>query len=132
MDTSERTTVETPNQITMRRRLRFVTTKRLPYADEQEVRAILWIIDPYAGINRHFDIDNRVHTRPLTAPPDRVLKGHRRKVDLRALVTEMVVTLWVSSTTFAEIEQIVKDGGYSIPARPSALTRFREFLPSDS
>jgi hypothetical protein len=60
MDTSERTTVETPNQITMRRRLRFVTTKRLPYADEQEVRAILWIIDPYAGINRHFDIEGTV------------------------------------------------------------------------
>jgi hypothetical protein len=71
-----------------------------------------------------------VHTRPLTAPPDRVLKGHRRKVDLRALVTEIVVTPWASSTTFAEIEQIVKDGGY--PVRPSALTRFREFLPSDS
>jgi hypothetical protein len=33
---SERTTVETPNQITMRRLLRFVTTKRLPYGDEQE------------------------------------------------------------------------------------------------
>jgi hypothetical protein len=104
----------------------------VPYADEQEVRAILWIIDPYAGINRHFDIDNRVHTRPLTAPPDNVLKGHRRKVDLRALVTEIVVTPWASSTTFAKIEQIVKDGGYSIPVRPSALTRFREFLPSDS
>jgi hypothetical protein len=52
---------------------------------------ILWIIDPHDGINRHFDIDNRVHTRPLTAPPDRVLKGHTRKVDLRALVTEIVL-----------------------------------------
>jgi len=65
---------------------------RSQYADEQEVRAILWIIDPYAGINRHLDIVNRVHTRPLTPPPDRVLKGHRRKVDLRALVTEIFVT----------------------------------------
>jgi hypothetical protein len=108
---------------------RFVTAKRSQYADEQEVRAILWIIDPHAGINRHFDIDNRVHTRPLTPPPDRVLKGHRRKVDLRALVTEIVVTPWASSVTFGEIEQMVKDSGCSIPVRPSALTRFREFLP---
>lgn len=46
-----------------------------------------------------------MHPRPLTAPPDRVLKGHRRKVDLRASVTEIVVTPWASSTTFAEIEQ---------------------------
>jgi hypothetical protein len=115
-----------------RRRLRFVTTKCLPHGGEQEAQDILWIIDPYAGINRHFEIDNRMHTRPLTAPPDRVLKGHRRKADLRVLVTEIVVTPWASSTTFAEIEQIVKDGGYSIPVRPSALTRFRKFLPSDS
>jgi len=108
---------------------RFVTTKRSEYADEQEVRAILWIIDPYAGINRHIDIDNRVHTRPLTPPPDRVLSGHRRAVDLPRLVTEIVVTPWASSTIFSEIEQLVRDTGYGIPVRPSTLTRFREFLP---
>jgi len=115
---------------------RFVTTKRLEYADEQEVRAILWIINPHAGINRHIDIDNRVHTRPLTPPPDRVLKGHRRAVDLPTLVTEIVVTPWASPTIFSEIEQLVRDTGYGIPVRPSALTRcferfFRSRFPSD-
>src|SRR5438552_16203787 len=69
---------------------RFITTKRMKYADEQEVRAFLWIGDPLAGINRHFDGENRAHPRPLAPPPDRVLKGHRRRVDLQALVTEIV------------------------------------------
>ncbi|SRR6266446_113115 len=109
---------------------RFITTKRMEYADEQEVRAWLWIMDPHAGGNRHFDSDNRAHTRPLTPPPpDRVLDGHRRKVDLQALVTEIVVTPWASSTTLDEIDQLVKNSGYTIPVQPSALTRYREFLP---
>jgi hypothetical protein len=36
----------------------------------------------------------REDTRPPTPPPDGVLNGHRRKVELRALVTEIVVTPW--------------------------------------
>ncbi len=110
--------------------LRFISTKRMKYTDEQEVRAWLWIIDPFAGGNRHFDSGNRAHTRPLTPPPpDRVLDGHRRRVDVQALVTEIVVTPWASSATFDEIDQLVKNSGYSIPVRPSTLTRFRELLP---
>lgn len=66
---------------------RYITTKRSKYAHEQEVRAFLWIPDPHAGINRHFDAENRVHPLPLTPPPPYVLKGQRRKVDLEALVT---------------------------------------------
>jgi hypothetical protein len=108
---------------------RFIFTKRVEYADEQEVRALLWIIDPHAAINRHVDIDNRAHLRPLTSPPNRVLDGHRRRVDLQALVTEIVVTPWASSKTFDEIGDLVKNSGYAIPVQPSALTRFREFLP---
>jgi hypothetical protein len=109
---------------------RFITAKRIEYADEQEVRAGLWIIAPYAGGNRHFDSDNRAHTRPLTPPPATVLKGHRRKVDLQALVTEIVVTPWASSTTLAKINKLAKNNGYEIPVQPSALTRYRELLPN--
>jgi hypothetical protein len=108
---------------------RFITTKRIEYADEQEVRAGLWIIDPCAGGNRHFDSDNRAHTRPLTSPPATVLEGHRRRVDLQALVTEIVVTPWATSTTFEQINQLVKNSGYDIPVQPSALARYRELLP---
>jgi hypothetical protein len=109
---------------------RLITTKRKDYADEQEVRAFLWIMDKFAGINRHIDADNRIHPLPLTPPPaDRVLDGHRRKVDLQVLLTEIVVTPWASSTAFDEINLIVKSSGYTIPVRLSALTRYRALLP---
>jgi len=108
---------------------RFITHKRTEYAAEQEVRAWLWIIEPYASGSRHLDADNRVHTRPLTPPPENVLKAHRRKVNLQAVVTGIVVTPWASSTTFEEIKSLVQGKGYSIPIQPSALTRYREFLP---
>lgn len=108
---------------------RFMTTKRIKYADEREVRALLWIMDPLAGVNRHFDSDNRAHSRPLTPPPNRVLNGHRRRVDLQALVTEIVVAPWASPSTFDEINNLLRTNGYEIPIKPSALTRYRKFLP---
>jgi hypothetical protein len=43
--------------------MRFITTKRLDYVHEREVRALLWIRDERDGINRHFDEDNVPHDR---------------------------------------------------------------------
>jgi hypothetical protein len=108
---------------------RYITTKRMEYAAEREARAFLWISDPLAGINRHIDSDNRIYPLPLTPPPDRVSKGERRKIDLQALVTEIVVTPWASSITIDEINVLVKNNGYTVPVRPSELTRYRELLP---
>lgn len=109
---------------------RFITTKRLEFANELEVRAFLWIIDPHAGINRHIDENNRVYDRPLTPPPEHVFKGHRRKVDLQGLLTGVVVSPRASSAAFREIYDLVQSKLYSIPVQPSALTRFQELLPS--
>ena len=111
--------------------MRFIMTKRQQFAAEQEVRAMLWIRDPHATINRHFDEQNRPHPRPLTKPPaDSVLDGQRRSVDLQALITEIVVTPWASRATFDEVNCLVKDSGYTFPVRPSALTQYRDLLPS--
>jgi hypothetical protein len=112
---------------------RFITHKRITYANEQEVRAWLWINDPHASGSRHFDANGLVYARPLTPPLDQVSKGHRRKVNLQALITGIVVSPWAPSATFEEISGLVESKGYSIPVQPSALTRYREFLPcSDS
>ncbi len=108
---------------------RFIYTKRMEYADEREVRALLWIMDPLAGINRHIDSNNRIHSLPLTPPPDRVLKGHRRKVDLQTLITEIIVSPWAPSAVVDEVAQLVRSKGDEIAVRPSELTRYREFLP---
>jgi hypothetical protein len=108
----------------------FIMTKRAGYEGEQEVRAMLWIMDPLAGINRHIDIENRAHPLPQGPPPDRVLKGHKRGVDLQALITKIVVTPWASPATFDEVNRLVNSNGYTIPVRPSRLARYRELLPS--
>jgi hypothetical protein len=108
----------------------FITTKRAGYEGEKEVRAMLWIMDPHADLNRHFDIANRAHPLPLKPPPDNILPGHRRKVDLPALVTEIVVTPWASSAQIDEINALVNSNGFTTVVRPSDLTRHRELLPS--
>lgn len=108
---------------------RFITHKRIEFAEDREVRAWLWIIEPHASGSRHIDIDNRIHPRPLTPPPDNVLKRHRRKVNLGALVTGIVVSPWAPSTMSDEVKALVENKGWAIPVQPSALTRYREFLP---
>lgn len=118
------------NHLTGFNLFRFITTKRVDYEDEQEVRAMFWIMDPVANINRHFDINNRAHPRPLTPPPDRVSPGQRRRVDLQALITEIVVTPWASPATLDAVNHLANGNGYTFPVRPSELTRYRELLPS--
>ena len=108
---------------------RYITTKRNKYAYEQEVRAFLWIPDQYAGINRHYDEKNRVYPFPLTPPPAHVLKGERRKIDVQALVTEIVVSPWAPSATVNEIKKLVADTGYKIPVHQSELARYATLLP---
>lgn len=108
---------------------RYITTKRIKYAHEREVRGFLLIPDPHAGINRHYDADNRVHPLPLTPPPPHVLKGHRRKVDLQALLTGVVVSPWASATTLDEVNELISSKGYSIPVRQSELSRYLALLP---
>jgi hypothetical protein len=108
---------------------RFITTKRVQYVSEQEVRAFLWIMDPLASINRHFDPNNRVHPLPLTPPPSYVQKGERRKVDLQSLLTSIVISPWACSKTADEISRLVKENGYMIPVKHSELSRYVGLLP---
>jgi hypothetical protein len=85
-------------------------------------------MDPHAGINRHYDENNRVHPLPLTPPPDYVSEGERRKVDLQTLVTEIVVSPRASSAAVDEVKKVVSDAGYKIPVRQSELARYAAFL----
>jgi len=112
--------------------LRFISTKREKFAYEQEIRALLWVPDEFAGNNRHLDENNIPHDRPLTAPPpDRVPEALRRAVDLRSLITEIEVSPWAPEGTFAEVQQLVRENGYSAPVRWSVLARFRELLATE-
>jgi hypothetical protein len=107
----------------------YITYKREMYADEQEVRAFFWILDPNGRGDRHIDAEGRVHPHVLTPPPDRVSKGERRAVDLHKLISQIVVTPWASPTLVDEVEEIVKTSGHAIPVIPSELARYKQFLP---
>src|SRR5260370_3422757 len=107
----------------------YITRKREKYANEQDVKAFLWIIDPDGRGNRHIDAEGRVHPHVLTPPPARILEGEKRAVDLNKLITQVVVTPWAALTFLHEIDQIVHSRGHVISVVPSELTRFRKFLP---
>jgi hypothetical protein len=112
--------------------LRFISAKRERFSHEQEVRALLWVPDEFAGGNRHFDENNFPHDRPLTdPPPDRVPEGLRCTVDLRSLITEIQVSPWSSDAAFAEVEQLAHEYGPSIPVRWSDLSRFKNLVATE-
>jgi len=111
--------------------MRFITTKGQQFEREREVRALLWIRDPYAGMNRHYDIENFPHDGPLTPPPpDRVKDFHRRQVDLRTLVTHIVLSPWMTAVERTDVDGLLHDAGYAIPTRDSTLARHAALVPT--
>jgi hypothetical protein len=108
--------------------LQYVITKREKFAEEAEVRAMLWVRDEFAGFNRHFDADNRPHQLPLTPPPDRVPKGQRRSVNIEALIERIVVSPWAPPDLIEDIRGLLNSQGLRIPIEPSPLTPYRDLL----
>jgi len=110
--------------------LRFITTKQKRYAHEREVRALLWILNSGDSINRHFDIDNRVHARPIYDPPVTLPEGVKRPIDLAMLITEVVVTPKAATGMLEEVEALMRGAGLGAQVRASNLTPYARFLPT--
>lgn len=104
--------------------LEFITTKQTKYAAECEVRAFLTVYDPLAGGNRHFDLDNVAHPAPLDLNPRHpwVPDCKRRRINLRSLITDVVISPWAEPDAIEEVQLWVKSKGFPKSARPSALT----------
>ena len=105
------------------------STKQLKYADEQEVRAMLWLVDPHETGNRHIDVDNRFHPRPIhpTGQPE----GVHRPIDLQALVTKVIVSPFAEPQTLRDTEALTRSAGYTFPVEPSSLTTGASLLPTE-
>jgi hypothetical protein len=103
--------------------LRFITTKLPDFADEHEVRALIWKPE-WAGNNRHIDANNKFHRKPLTDPPPHVLPGLHRAVDLRSLIEAIVVSPEAPRGTTEQIRTLLTELGYRIPVRESGFTRY--------
>jgi hypothetical protein len=106
-----------------------VSTKQLKYADEEEVRAMLWLVDAHESGNRHIDPDNRYHPRPIypTGQPE----GVHRPVDLQSLVTGIIVAPFAQAGAVQQTEEMIRNVGYAFPVIPSALTSGASLLPTE-
>lgn len=103
--------------------LEFITTKQAKYAQEREVRAWLTAIDPLAGGNRHIDSNGFPHSVPLHENPRNswVPECKRRRIDLRALITEIVISPWAAQDVVEEIRLWVKLKAFPDSTRHSNL-----------
>jgi hypothetical protein len=103
--------------------LQFINTKREQYRAEQEVRAILECPDPFDGGNRHFDPNNVPHPRPLPENKrhDWVYDFKRRRIDLKALLTGVVVSPFADRDALANAKQWVEVRKHEYDVRRSNL-----------
>ena len=110
--------------------IRFVTTKNEKWAGEREVRAMLWLLDTGDGVNRHIDVDNRPHDRPLLSPPATMPQGPRRAIDVRSLILEVVVSPHAPARRVSEVKTVLDAAGLDVPVTQSPLTRYARFIPT--
>lgn len=111
--------------------IRFVTTKREEYSPEREVRAMIWLTDTGDGMNRHFDLNNRPHDRPIYDPPPTLPEGIRRDIDVASLITEVVVSPFAPAGRLAEVRALLASAGIAAGARESPLTPYSSFIPTE-
>ena len=76
------------------------------------------------GGNRHFDLNNVPHAAPLDLNPRHswVPDCKRRRINLRSLITDVVISPWAEPDAIEVIHLWVKSRGFPASARPSELT----------
>ena len=87
--------------------LEFITTKQKIYEPEREVRTFIEVRNPLCCGNRHIDLNNVAHPAPLDVNPRHawVQTGKKRRVNLRALILDIVISPWADAQTNVEIQQ---------------------------
>jgi len=105
--------------------IRFLYTKRRCFLKERELRVVLQCYDPMAGGNRHYDLNNFAHREPLErieSPHEWVHECKRRRIDLKALVTEVRLSPWASNQQLDEVNLWVKTKNIPCTVTHSDLT----------
>ncbi len=111
--------------------IRFVTTKREKYSVEQEVRVMIWLTDSGDGMNRHFDLNNRPHDRPIYDPPTTLPEGILRDINVTSLITEVVVSPFAPVGRLDEVQALLVASGITASVRESTLTPYSSFIPTE-
>jgi hypothetical protein len=86
--------------------LEFITTKQKKFETDCEVRAFLMAPNVLSGGNRHIDLDDFPHRLPLDMNPRHpwVPDGKRRRIILRDLVEDVVISPWAEPFEVEEIK----------------------------
>lgn len=106
--------------------IHFLFRKGRCFEKERELRAALTCCDPVAGNNRHFGLNGFPNREPLdneNPPHEWVHDCKRRRVDLKALVTEIRLSPWATKDEIEEVHTWVKAKGLVCPVRVSDLDR---------
>ena len=99
----------------------FINTKRKAYEGEREVRAI--IEGQRAGDNRHFDVNNFPHSRPLpeNSAPSWLQSHKRRRIDLGSLILGVVISPFANDEVRGTAKHWVAARKLSCEVRLSSL-----------
>lgn len=103
--------------------LQFINTKRKQYEQELEVRAIVECPDPMDGQNRHFDLNNFPHRRPLDENERHpwVREFKRRRIDTKELLTGIVVSPFANNEILQKAKEWAKVREHGFDVRRSVL-----------
>ena len=105
--------------------IQILYTKRRYFEKERELRVVLQCYDPVAGANRHYDCDSFPHREPLdelNPLHEWVHECKRRRIDLRALVTEVRLSPWSTQDELEEVQTWVNIKSPSCRITRSDLT----------
>ncbi len=105
-----------------------IGTKGEKFQDENEVRAMLWIVNPHETGNRNIDPDNHVLDRPIY-PTDNP-EGIWRSVDIPSLLTKVIVSPFAEPSARTNAEHEMAARGYNLPVELSELTAHARFIPT--
>jgi hypothetical protein len=102
----------------------FLFLKRKHFEKERELRVVISCYDPVGGANRHIDRNGFPHREPLDKEnplQEWIHKCKRRRVDLKALLTEIRVSPWATQMEIEEVNDWMKGKSFSCPVNPSEL-----------
>jgi hypothetical protein len=105
--------------------IQFLYTKRHLFEKERELRVVLQCYDPVGGTNRHYGLDNFPNREPLDEQNplhEWVHECKRRRINLKALVTEIRLSPWATEEELKEVNTWMRGKNFSCLVTRSDLT----------
>jgi hypothetical protein len=103
----------------------FLFMKRKHFGKERELRVVLTCYDPVGGANRHIALNGFPNREPLDKENplhEWVHEFKRRRIDLKALVTEVRLSPWAKEEELEEVKTWMKGKNFSCVVSRSDLT----------